>query len=173
MRSLSFIASSLLDLSVFTVFLETPTPSLVLPAPAWPGWTCWAQQESWLLGLDLSFSNFGSPGLHILSFLMFSSTLPGQWIVSSGTSLRKSKWERNFQVLHIWEGFYSTSNSIDWGLNESLEIIFIQKLTDISFQLCRYSSINFSFPLELMIDKPILSTPPFMWSPSLLSLQKL
>ena len=94
MRSLSFIASSLLDLSVFTVLLKTPTASLVLPAPAWPGWTWWAQQESCLLGLALSFSNFGSPGLPMSSFLRFSSTLPCQWIVSSGTSLRKS--ERNF-----------------------------------------------------------------------------
>jgi len=65
--------------------------SLVLPAPAWPGWTWWAQQESCLLGLALSFSKFGSPGLPMSSFLRFSSTLPCQWIVSSGTSLRKSK----------------------------------------------------------------------------------
>lgn len=77
-EEISQLHCSLLEAS----FLETPTLSLVLSAPAWPG-PVRHSRRAVFLGLALSFPGFGSLGLHFPSFLMSPLTLPRQWIVSS------------------------------------------------------------------------------------------
>lgn len=77
-EEISQLHCSLLEAS----FLETPTLSLVLSAPAWPG-PVGHSRRAVFLGLALSFPGFGSLGLHFPSFLMSPLTLPCQCIVSS------------------------------------------------------------------------------------------